>query len=363
MNQLPSIDAKRAPFAERLLAWFADHRRDFPWRRTDDPYRIWVSEVMLQQTRAATVVPYFERFVERFPDLPALADADMDDVLKAWEGLGYYRRARHLKAAAEHVVRDGGQALPEDYDAMLALPGVGRYTAGAVMCLAHDHPRPILDGNVRRVLSRVWAIDADQKTAATTRWLWSAAEGLLPSDRPGAFNEAMMELGATVCTPRRPRCGDCPLASLCDGYADGAPADYPVRPPKKTIPHVDVTAAVIRRGSKILITQRRAEAMLGGLWEFPGGKLEPGETLEECLLREIREELDIAVRIEGPLVAVDHAYSHFRITLHTYLCRHSRGRVKDLGCAAHRWVTVDQLRDFAFPKADRVVLARLEELG
>lgn len=361
MSRLPTVDDRREPFAERLLDWFAVHRRDLPWRRTSDPYRIWVSEVMLQQTRAATVVPYYERFTRRFPDLPSLADADMDDVLKAWEGLGYYRRARHLKGAAEAVIRDGGRELPTDYDAMLALPGVGLYTAGAVLSLAHGQPRPILDGNVRRVLSRVWAIDTDPRAAATDRWLWEAAEALLPVDRAGAFNEAMMELGATVCTPRKPRCGACPLAELCDGYTGGAPTDYPVRPPRKSIPHVDVTAGVIRRGSRILITQRRPEAMLGGLWEFPGGKLEPGETLEECLIREIREELDIAIRIERPFLAVAHAYSHFRITLHTFLCRHSRGRVKDLGCSAHRWVTVDQLDDFAFPKADRVVLAELKK--
>ncbi len=359
VTDLPDIDDRREIFADRLLTWFADHRRDLPWRRTADPYRIWISEVMLQQTRVSTVVPYFERFTERFPDLPSLADAEMDDVLKAWEGLGYYRRARHLKAAAEMVVRDGGQTLPEDYDGMLALPGVGRYTAGAVMSLAHDQPHPILDGNVRRVLSRVWAIDADPRAAATGRWLWETAERLLPADRAGAFNEAMMELGATVCTPRTPLCSECPLVELCDGHAAGTPTDYPVRPPKKAIPHVDVTAGIIRRGSRFLITQRRPEAMLGGLWEFPGGKLEPNETLEQCLVREIREELDITIRVERPFLAVDHAYSHFKITLHTFLCRHSRGRVKDLGCSAHRWVTPDQLDGFAFPKADRVVLEAL----
>jgi len=352
---LPPIDDKREPFAERLLVWFQDHRRDLPWRRTDDPYRIWVSEVMLQQTRVSTVVPYYERFTRRFPDLPSLAEADMDDVLKAWEGLGYYRRARNLKAAAETVVRDGGHQLPTDYDTLLALPGIGRYTAGAVLSLAHGEPRPILDGNVRRVLSRVWAVDADPRAAATDRWLWRAAEGLIPEDEAGLFNEAMMELGATVCTPRKPRCASCPLVGICDGFAAGAPTDYPFRPPRKSIPHVDVTAGVIRRGRRILLAQRRPEAMLGGLWEFPGGKLEPGETLEQCLRREIREELDIEIRIERHLVDVDHAYSHFRITLHTFLCRHSRGRVKDLGCADHRWVTVDQLDNFALSKADRVV--------
>ena len=363
MTTLPTIDERGEQFTELLLDWFADHARDLPWRHTGDPYRVWISEVMLQQTRVATVVPYYERFVERFPDVPTLASADMDDVLKSWEGLGYYRRARHLKAAAETIVRDGGRALPDDYDALLALPGVGRYTAGAVMSLAHGEPRPILDGNVRRVLSRVWAVDADPRTAATSRWLWQAAEALIPPGDAGPFNEAMMELGATVCTPRKPVCAACPVQPICAAFADGAPEDYPRRPPRKRIPHVDVTAGIIRRGARILVTRRRPEAMLGGLWEFPGGKLEPDETLEQCLSREIREELDIEIRIERPFVSVDHAYSHFRITLHTFLCRHSRGRVQDIGCDAHRWVTVDQLGELAFPKADRVVLEELRELA
>jgi len=356
---LPDVTDRCERLTNALLAWFDAGHRDLPWRRDRDPYRVWISEVMLQQTRVETVVPYFERFVERFPSVAALAEADLDDVLKAWEGLGYYRRARNLKAGAEHLVRDGGARVPRNLDALRAVPGVGRYTAGAIRSVAFDRPAPIVDGNVRRVLCRLWAVGEDPRTATVERWLWSTAEALVPDARPGAFNESLMELGATVCTPRDPDCAACPVADLCDARAQGSPADFPLRPPKKTIPHKDVTAAVIRRGHRILITQRRAEAMLGGLWEFPGGKVEPGETLEQCLLREIDEELGITIRIERPLIAVDHAYSHFRITLHTFLCRHSRGRPRAIGCDDWRWVEPGRLRDFAFPKADRVVLEAL----
>lgn len=357
---LPEPGARRKPLVEQLLGWFDRHQRDLPWRRDRDPYRVWVSEVMLQQTRVETVVPYFERFVGRFPTVHALAAAELDDVLKTWEGLGYYRRARNLKAGAEQIVRDGGAAPPDDYDGLRALPGIGRYTAGAILSVAHGQPHAAVDGNVRRVLSRVWAVQ--ERSSKVDAWLWDTAEALLPTDRPGAFNEALMELGATVCTPRRPHCTSCPVSQHCDGLESGDPTVYPGRVDRRPIPHKDVTAAVIRRGERFLITRRRAEAMLGGLWEFPGGKVEPGETLEQCLVREIDEELGIQIRIERPLLAVKHAYSHFRITLHTFLCRHSRGRVQDLGCDEHRWVYRDELARFAFPKADRVVLEALKDL-
>jgi len=359
---LPDLSDRREAIADGLLTWFAAQARDLPWRRDRDPYRIWVSEVMLQQTRVETVIPYFERFVDRFPDVAALAAADLDDVLKAWEGLGYYRRARNIKQGAEQIVAAGGAALPADFDGVRALPGVGRYTAGAICSVAYGQAHPVVDGNVRRVLCRLGAVDADPRTAAVERWLWATAAALLPSDHAGPFNESLMELGATLCTPRKPTCAHCPVNGHCDGRDD--PEAYPAAPPRKAIPHKDVTAGVIRRGERILITQRHAHSMLGGLWEFPGGKLEPGETLQQCLHREIDEELGITIRIERPFIQVDHAYSHFRITLHTFLCRHSRGRPRALDCAAFRWVHPDHLEDFAFPKADRVVLrALLGEVG
>ena len=316
--------------------------------------------MMLQQTRAATAAPYFERFVARFPDLAALASAPLDDVLKAWEGLGYYRRARAVKRTAELLVADGAAEIPGDYQQLLALPGVGRYTAGAVMSLAFNRPYPIQDGNVRRVLCRVWAVGADPRGARVQQWLWSAAERLIPRGHAGEFNEALMELGATVCTVRAPRCEACPLAAQCDGLRVGRPTAFPRRARAKQLPHYDVVAAIIRRAGRLLVTKRKASSMLGGMWEFPGGKVEPGESTEDCLHREIAEELAIEVQIERPFVRVEHAYSHFRITLHTFLCRHRRGRPRALGSDGLRWVLPDELRELAFPKADRVVIEALE---
>ncbi len=347
-----------------LLRWFRTHRRDLPWRRTADPYRIWVSEVMLQQTQVATVMPYYERFVRRFPELSSLATADLEEVLKLWEGLGYYRRARGLKRAAEELVAEGRNQLPDDYQRILALPGVGRTTAGAIMSLGFNRAYPIQDGNVRRVLCRLGAVGDDPRSAAVQRWLWTTAAALIPRGSARRLNEALMDFGATLCAPRAPHCDECPLAKACGARHSGDVLAYPRRVQRRPVPHYDVTAAIIRRGERLLITKRRAESMLGGLWEFPGGKLEPGETLEECLHREISEELDITVRIERPFVSVRHAYSHFRITLHTYLCRHSRGSPQAIGCDAWKWVRPAELSAYPFPKADRVVLAALDrELG
>jgi A/G-specific adenine glycosylase len=356
---LPSVEPRRAWLARRLLAWFREHRRDLPWRRSRDPYRVWVAEMMLQQTRVATAVPYFERFVSRFPDLASLARAPLDDVLKAWEGLGYYRRAQAVKRTAELLVADGERGIPADFDRLLALPGIGRYTAGAVMSLGFNQPYPIQDGNVRRVLCRLWAVGAKPQSATVQRWLWSAAERLIPRGRAGEFNEALMELGATVCTDRAPRCADCPLRRQCDACASGVPTAFP-RPAKaRPLPHYDVVAAIIQRAGRVLVTKRKSSSMLGGLWEFPGGKIEPGESAEQCLHREIAEELGIEVRIDRAFVRVKHAYSHFRITLHTFLCRHRRGRARALGSDGLRWARPAELQALAFPKADRVVLAAL----
>ena len=356
---LPSVEPRRAWLGRRLLGWFRAHCRDLPWRRERTPYRVWVAEMMLQQTRATTAAPYFERFIARFPDLAALARASEDDVLKAWEGLGYYRRARAVKRAAELLVNDGERGIPADFDRLLALPGVGRYTAGAVMSLGFNRPYPIQDGNVRRVLCRVWAVAEQPQSAAVQRWLWEAAERLIPRGRAAEFNEALMELGATVCTDRSPRCADCPLCRQCDGWRTGKPSAFPRAAPARRLPHFDVVAAIIWRSGRVLVTKRKASSMLGGLWEFPGGKVEPGESTEQCLHREIAEELGIEVRIERPFVRVRHAYSHFRITLHTFVCRHHRGRARALGSDGLRWVRPAELEELAFPKADRVVLAAL----
>jgi len=342
----------------------ASARRDLPWRQRRDPYAIWVSEIMLQQTQVATVIPYFERFMARFPTVSALAAAPLADVLKLWEGLGYYSRARNLHRAAQIVVAEHGGQLPPDPAALRRLPGIGRYTAGAIASLAFGADIPILDGNVIRVLARLFDLPDDVSQSATQSRLWALAESLIPAGRAGAWNEGLMELGRRVCTAALPQCPLCPLAAHCAARAHGTQQERPVKRPRTRTPHYDVTAAVTRRDDgRLLIAQRPLEGMLGGLWEFPGGKREPGESLRDCLCRELREELGIEVEVGEQIGTVRHAYTHFRITLYAFACRITAGEPVALGCAGWAWVTLDELDRYAFPVTDQKIIAMLRDGG
>jgi A/G-specific adenine glycosylase len=350
-----------ASLRRRLLTWYGRNRRDLPWRRTDDPYSVWISEVMLQQTRVETARGYYERFLVRFPTVDDLAAAAEGEVLKVWEGMGYYSRARNLHRAARRIVADHQGQLPTTYDGLQELPGVGPYTAAAVSSIAFDRPHPVLDGNVVRVLCRLLHIAEDPRRRLVRARLIDVGEALIPRAAPGDFNQALMELGARVCTPRKPRCDDCPLSAHCRAYAElEDPSTLPVRPPKRVRPHLQVTAGLIRKGNRLLLAQRPPGGMLAGLWEFPGGKQEPGESLAACLGREIREELGIDIEVERPVAVVDHEYTHLSITLHAFAARYRSGQVRALGCADWTWVAPGRLDDYAMPKADRKVIAQLE---
>jgi A/G-specific adenine glycosylase len=348
------------PIRRALLKWYDRRRRDLPWRRSRDPYRVWVSEIMLQQTQVETVKPYFRRFLRRFPSVRALAEAPADAVMKAWEGLGYYARARNLHRAAKIISSDFSGRLPESPDDLMKLPGIGRSTAGAISSIAFDRAEPVLDGNVARVLCRVFRVRRNPRESRTREELWDIAQRLLPTDRPGDFNQALMDLGATVCVPRNPRCGVCPLATLCLARAHGKQDKLPIKTKRKPTPHYDVAVGIIRRGKRLLIDRRKPEGLLGGLWEFPGGKRKENESLERCLTREVREELGIRVKVVRPLMSVPHTYTHFRITLHVYECRYLSGRPRAIGCAECRWVKPDELHHYAFPSANRKVIAALQ---
>jgi len=345
--------------AERLLAWYERQRRNLPWRQQPQPYAVWVAETMLVQTQVQTMLPYYQRFLERFPTVEALASAPLEAVLRLWEGLGYYARARHLHRAAQQVVREYGGRWPDREEEWRRLPGVGRYMAGAMLSVAFGQDRPAVDGNVRRVLSRLFAIVDNPKLPATTERLWRLAGALLPPGRAGDFNQALMDLGATVCTPRSPRCPVCPLAEGCRGRASGRPEAYPARLARPAVPHYDVTAGVIWRDGRVLIAQRPRDRLLGGMWEFPGGKVEAGEGLEACLQRELEEELGIEVVIEKPWLTLHHAYTHFRITLYVFIGRYLRGEAEARQVADFRWVTVDELAGFPFGKTDRQIAQAL----
>jgi A/G-specific adenine glycosylase len=350
-------------FQTALQRWFEVHKRPMPWRETADPYRIWVSETMLQQTQVATAAGYYNRFISRFPTLRDLASARSSAVMKLWEGLGYYSRARNLHAAAKVVVRRFGGRIPETLEDLLSLPGIGRYTAGAILSIAHGKSEPVLDGNIIRVLSRLFRFTENVRHPETMKRLWKTAEFLLPAVGVRTHNEALMELGATVCRPRQPLCQDCPVSGFCEAFRFSVQDDLPVRSPRKPVPHVDVTAGIIWKKRKFLITLRPPKGLLGGLWEFPGGKKEPGENLPACLRREIREELGIRVDVGRPLISVKHAYTHFRITLHVFECAYAGGAIRLKGCDDTRWISAGQLDRYAFPGADRKVIQILKTKG
>lgn len=344
----------------RLLAWWDEGHAAHPWRLQPDPYAVWIAEVMLQQTQIATVIPYFERWMARFPDVRALAEAPLDDVLKLWEGLGYYSRARNLHRAAQQIVAEHGGVLPGDLEALRGLPGIGPYTAGAIASIAFGQPVPVLDGNVIRVLSRLVDLEADVTATATKKRLWELAAALVPAARPGDYNQALMELGQRICVPAAPACHRCPVASLCLARAQGTQLERPVRPPRRNTPHFDVVAGVIYRDDgAFLIARRPPEGLLGGLWEFPGGKQEAGESLPEALQREIGEELGIDIAVGAALGRIKHAYTHFRITLHAFEARHVSGEPQDIAVDAHVWVTLDDLDDYAFAVTDRKIIELL----
>ena len=355
-------EAVRRAVGRRLLPWFEAKRRDLPWRKEPrEAYAVWVSEIMLQQTRVDTVVPYFARFMERFPSPTALAAAPLQDVLKVWEGLGYYARARQMKAAAERIVAEHGGRIPASAEALAALPGFGAYTVAAVGSFAFGLPLAVLDGNVIRVLSRIFACPDDVSAPAVRERFRERAGELLLRGRPAACNEAWMELGALVCLPRGPRCGECPMQDVCRARREGRAEAYPVKRRKMNIPHKVVGAAVIlNRRNQIMIAQRRPEGgMLAGLWEFPGGKIQEGETMPQCIARELKEEMGLELEVGRELTVVHHAYSHFTIALHAHFARIVAGRPRHLECAGHAWVKLEEMEGYPFSKADLMIIEAL----
>jgi A/G-specific adenine glycosylase len=336
----------------RLLAWYERERRSLPWRQTRDPYRIWVSEVMLQQTQVKTALPYYRRFLRQFPSLRKLAGAAPAEVLKYWEGLGYYARARNLHRAAGIVVAAHAGRIPDRWEDFRALPGVGDYIAAAVLSIAFDRPHAVVDGNVKRVLSRLLMLAAPVNQASSHKRFQEKADQWLDRSRPGDFNQALMELGALVCTPASPHCAICPLSRFCEAHCSGRVAHYPQRVDSRAVPEVQIAVGVVFKRDRILITQRPEKGLLGGLWEFPGGKLQPDERPDEACRREIREEVNLEVAIERQLTLVRHAYSHFRIRLHVFHCRFLSGRVRLRGPVDYRWIRIAEINRFPFPAAN-----------
>jgi A/G-specific adenine glycosylase len=342
LMELPSLELRRR-IRRPLLRWFSRHRRDLPWRRDRDPYRIWVSEVMLQQTQAATVTPFFERFMHAFPTLADLARADEQDVLRLWEGLGYYRRVRNLHRAARRLAAEHGGRFPSDFATVRGLPGIGRYTAGAILSLAFDQRLPILEANSRRVLCRLFGLRADPRRGPAQRWLWQAATALLPVRRAGAYNEALMELGALVCTPSAPRCGDCPVAGVCAARRLGLQEAIPPRaePPEPVL--VQEAAVVVRRGGRVLLVQRPADGRWAGLWEFPHAPLAGEESHEEAAARLVPRLTGVRADLGPELLTLRHGVNHHHITLVCFEARYRGGRFRSRFYPRGLWLRPSEL--------------------
>jgi A/G-specific adenine glycosylase len=357
--------SRKAPRAEHvrgeLLRWYDANRRDLPWRRTSDPYAIWISETMLQQTRVETVIPYYERFLSDFPDVASLASADEEEVLERWAGLGYYSRARNLHKAARAVASDFGGELPGDVDALRQLPGVGRYTAGALASIAFDKPEAIVDGNVARVLSRLHGIRKPSADKDASTQLWREAGELARGERPGDLNQALMELGATVCTPRSPVCMLCPLNRMCDAHAAGDAEAVPPKAQKKAPLRVAAAAAQIVRRGRVLMVRRKSEGLLGGLWELPGGLLGPGAEPRGVLRQAIAVHTGLdAAQLEAA-GEVEHIFTHRRMRLHVFRCNEVRGRVRLDGYEESRWLRASEVDELAQATLTRKARAALGE--
>jgi A/G-specific adenine glycosylase len=314
---------------------------------------------MLQQTQAETVIPFYHRFLQAFPSLDALARASLDEVLKVWENMGYYARARNLHAASRQVVERFGGRFPSTMQEMLSLPGIGSYTAGAILSIAFGKPVAAVDGNITRVLARMYALKDPVNLPFAKGQIHTLADSLVPKKNAGDFNQALMDLGATLCRPKNPGCEHCPVEGLCLARKERSEQTLPVKSKRGPLPHRNATAAIIRKGGKLLVVQRPEKGLLGGLWKFPGGLTESGETLEASLTRRVMEEVGIAIRVGDALAKVSHAYTHFRLTAHAFSCRPVNGSRPSSGCTGWRWMNENEIRDAAFSKADRKIMAAL----
>ena len=351
------------PVRQQLIDWYQAHQRRLPWRQTSDPYAIWVSEVMLQQTQVVTVIPYYHRFLDRFPSVFHLARADLQEVLKLWEGLGYYSRARHLHRAANMVVSHHDGRIPDDPQAFRSLPGVGDYIAAAVLSIAFGRVMPVIDGNVKRVLSRLLEIDFPVNQNGSHKQFLAPAGELICPHHPADFNQAIMELGALICQPKNPDCPICPLARLCQANQHQTTAEYPKRIASRKIPHRHLVYGVILKKGKMLVLQRPEAGFLGGLWEFPSIPANRHKINAQGLEQEMASETGLTVTVDRRLTSIRHAYTHFTLSADIYLCHYMAGRVRRNKAHAHRWVTRRSLMRLPTHKAIHKFLDMLQDVA
>jgi A/G-specific adenine glycosylase len=351
------------PFQQALITWFQAAQRPLPWRRDYSPYQIWISEIMLQQTQMERVIFFFDRWMRQLPDIHTLAVADEDMVLKCWEGLGYYSRAANLRKCARMIVSDHGGIIPSDPKTLLALPGIGPYTAGAISSIAYNLPAPLVDANIGRLFARLFNIDIPLSQARNL--LWQKAEELVPRDRARAFNQGLMELGGLICTPKNPACSRCPLTSFCLAHRDDLIAELPI--PKKSSKQmtIEMATGILPHpdgDGRFFIQQRLADDVWGGLWEFPGGRLKPEEQPEQAVIREFWEETGYTVRPDRKITTTIHFYTRYKVILHCFLCALDFSAPEEppspvlTAAQQYRWVSLAELDAFAFPAGHRKLI-------
>lgn len=350
---------QKSKIQSRLLQWFKKRGRDLPWRKTTDPYAIWVSEIMLQQTQVATVIPYYLKFLISFPTIRHLSKADLSKVLKDWEGLGYYSRARNLHRSAGIVMNHFNGKMPDQLKDLLNLPGIGRSTAGAILSFAFHKEAPILDGNAKRVLSRLFAVSGTPGERKTEQLLWQISESLIPKGFSNPFNQALMDLGSLLCTSKEPECDRCPLRHFCKGRASGEPERYPSKRLKKAIPHREAVSAVIKKDGKVLLNQRPPVGLLGGLWEFPNWKVEEKGRLRSKLRLKnyIQKNTGVNVEVKESIGTFRQTFSHFKLTLYVYHCRAVGGNRKG------KWVSIKYLHLLPMSRIHRRIAQAISNRG
>jgi len=348
------------PFQQALITWFHSEQRALPWRQGYIPYQIWISEIMLQQTQMERVTLFFDRWLQQFPDIHSLALASEDKVLKCWEGLGYYSRARNIRKCAQIIVRDHDGVIPRDQKTLLALPGIGPYTAGAIASIAYNLPVPLVDANVGRLFSRLF--DIDIPLAQAQKLLWQKAEELVPEGQARSFNQGLMELGALICTPKDPVCRQCPVNSFCIAQREELIAKRPILQKGQKQITIEMATGILTHpqgNGQLFIQQRLADDVWGSLWEFPGGRLKEGEQPEQAVVREFFEETGFAVRVDTKITTTIHHYTRYKVILHCFLCSfdllQSEAHPDPILYAAqeYRWASFPELADFAFPAGHR----------
>ncbi|MBC8186323.1 A/G-specific adenine glycosylase [candidate division KSB1 bacterium] len=347
-------------FRKNLINWFQANQRKLPWRETNNPYKIWIAEVMLQQTQVIKVIPYFNKFIKQIPNIKSLANVDLQRILKLLEGLGYYARARNMHRAARLILQNHKGEVPTNYEDIKKLPGFGDYIAAAVLSQAFNFPYQVVDGNVKRVLARVFLIDLPINVSNGNKIFKNKAADLLDQSHPGDFNQAMMELGALVCKPQNPLCLNCPVSKYCKALSENKQIQYPKKIKKKPAPEYKIVVGVVQKSGHILIVQRKSSGLLGGLWEFPGGKIKNDESAINGCIREMREKVNAEVTQPEFLAEIKHAYTHFKIKMNIFKCLYSSGKIILNEHQDFRWIKIKEISEFPVHGANLKILPYLK---